>query len=188
MGLHTVLETADPAADTRRQRVLSMLAANPDITHAIISHTEIERDAVIVTLDIRDKATCELRIPIAKYDGSALQQVIEEYTGPTANITRGIKAATMISGYFLESTQVRVAAAQFASNFFLRILCTLTLAAVSRLLCIDLLVNLALVHMKRPYCNTADCHYVSRRTVWHWIEAGMPHVKEDTPHYHVLTN
>jgi hypothetical protein len=90
---HTALETADLAADTRRQQALSMLAANPDITHAIVSHTEIETDSVIVTLAIRDKATCELRIPKAKYDAFAVLRVIEQHTGPTANITRGIKGS-----------------------------------------------------------------------------------------------
>jgi hypothetical protein len=24
---------------------------------------------------------------------------------------------------------------------------------------------------------------MSRRTVWNWIEEGMPHVKDDTPQY-----
>jgi hypothetical protein len=61
-----------------------MLAADPGITYAITSDTEIEPDAMIVTLAIRDKGACELRIPEDRYDGLALLQVIEEHTAPTA--------------------------------------------------------------------------------------------------------
>jgi hypothetical protein len=69
-----------PPAETRRRAVLCMLAANPGITYAITSDTEIEADAVIITLAIRDKATCELRIPKAKYDDFALLRLIAKQT------------------------------------------------------------------------------------------------------------
>ena len=58
--------------------MLSMLAANPGITHAIASNIEIEPDAVIITVSIRDKATCELTISKDRYDGLAILQMIEE--------------------------------------------------------------------------------------------------------------
>lgn len=113
--------TDDPddnvAAEARRQMVLAMLKENPGITNAITSDTEIEADAVIITPAIRYKATCELRIPKAKYDSSASLRVIEEHAESTANILRGKKAATMISGSFLELTQVRVGAAQYSRIF-----------------------------------------------------------------------
>jgi hypothetical protein len=83
----------DVAAEARRQMVLAMLKENPGITNAITSDTEIEADAVIITLAIRDKATCELRIPKAKYDAFALLRVMEAHTGPTANILRGKKGS-----------------------------------------------------------------------------------------------
>ncbi len=88
--------TDDPdadAAETRRQTILGMLKENPGITYAITSDTEIEADAVIITLAIRDKATCKLRIPKAKYDSSASLRVIEEHAESTANILRGKKGS-----------------------------------------------------------------------------------------------
>ncbi len=54
-----------------------MLAANPGINYAIIDDTEIEPDAVTVTLAIRDKAMCELRNPRDRYNGLALLEQIE---------------------------------------------------------------------------------------------------------------
>ncbi len=42
--------------------------------------------------------------------------------------------------------------------------------------------------VKQPYSNTADWHGVSRRTVWHWIEEGMPHVKDGMPRTPVRVN
>jgi hypothetical protein len=42
--------------------VLSMVANEPGITYALTSDTEADPDAVIITLAIRDKATCELKI------------------------------------------------------------------------------------------------------------------------------
>jgi hypothetical protein len=73
----------DFAADARRKEVLRMLIENPGITYAIVSDTELDPDAVIVTLAIRDKATCELRVPKAKYDGLALLQIIEQQASGT---------------------------------------------------------------------------------------------------------
>jgi hypothetical protein len=60
-----------------------MLAANSGITNAITSDTEIQPDAVIAMLIIRDKITCGLRIPKDRYDGLAILQMIEEHTGKT---------------------------------------------------------------------------------------------------------
>jgi hypothetical protein len=71
----------DSDRGARRQQALAMLAQEPAIRYAITTDTELETDAVIVTLAIRDKATCELRIPKDRYDGLALLKVIEEQTG-----------------------------------------------------------------------------------------------------------
>jgi hypothetical protein len=48
--------------------------------YALRSDTKAEPDTVIVTLVIRDGATCELRIPKDRYDGLAILQMIEEQT------------------------------------------------------------------------------------------------------------
>ncbi len=71
----------DAPGESRRQRVLAMLKESPGITYAITSDTEAEQDAVIITLAIRDKGTCELRIPKERYDGLAILQIIEAQTG-----------------------------------------------------------------------------------------------------------
>jgi hypothetical protein len=69
-------------AEARRQQVLTMLAEAPATTYAIATDTGTEPDAVILTLAIRDKATCELRILKARYDGLALLELIDKRTGP----------------------------------------------------------------------------------------------------------
>jgi hypothetical protein len=76
-----VMALPDPAAKTRREAVLAMLAQEPGLQHAITSHDELEPGAVILTLVVWDKATCELRIPKDKYDGLALLESIEKLTG-----------------------------------------------------------------------------------------------------------
>ena len=71
----------DPAAKARRQRVLAMLAERPEIRYAVITDTEADPEAVLLTLAIRGQATCELAIPRAKYDGTLLLDLIERYGG-----------------------------------------------------------------------------------------------------------
>ena len=70
----------DPAADARRRQVLGMLAANPDITYAFTSDDETDPEYVIITLAIRGKATCDLRIPRSRYDGFKVLDLIEQCT------------------------------------------------------------------------------------------------------------
>ena len=60
-----------------------MLAANSGISYAITSDTEIQPDAVIATVAIRDKVTFGLRIPKDRYDGVTILQMIKEHTGRT---------------------------------------------------------------------------------------------------------
>jgi hypothetical protein len=71
-----------PAYDSqaKRREVLSMLAENPGITHAIISDDETDPEYVIITLAIRGQATCDLRIPKARYDGLKVLDLIEQHT------------------------------------------------------------------------------------------------------------
>ena len=71
----------DPAAEARRQKVLVMLAANPGARYALVTDTESDPEGVILALAIRGRATCELRIPRAKYDPFLLLDLIERHGG-----------------------------------------------------------------------------------------------------------
>ena len=71
----------DPAAEARRQRVLAMLDENPGVRYAALTDTRADPDAVLLTLAIRGRATCELRIPKAKYDPFLLLDLIERHGG-----------------------------------------------------------------------------------------------------------
>ncbi len=69
----------DPAAEARRQRVLAMLAESRETRFAVLTDTDAEPDAVIMALAIRDKGTCELRVPREKYDLSLLIDLIQRH-------------------------------------------------------------------------------------------------------------
>jgi hypothetical protein len=62
----------DRRADQRRREGLSLLAQAADIDHAMVSVDDADRDAALVTLAIKGKTTCELRVPKARDDGFAL--------------------------------------------------------------------------------------------------------------------
>jgi hypothetical protein len=68
-----------PAAETRRLRVLAMLAERPSIRYAVLTDTQADPEVVIVTLAIRNVGTCELRIPRQKYDGVLLLELVERH-------------------------------------------------------------------------------------------------------------
>ena len=69
----------DPAVEARRQRVLAMLAERPGVRYAVVTDSEAEPDAVLLALAIRGRATCELRIPRDRYDGTLLLDLIERH-------------------------------------------------------------------------------------------------------------
>ncbi len=77
----------DPAAEARRQRVITMLAERPSIRYAVLTDTQTDPDTVILALAIRGAMpdggtiTCELAIPRAKYDGVLLLDLIERHGG-----------------------------------------------------------------------------------------------------------
>ena len=71
----------DPVAEARRQRVLSMLAENRSITYAAITDAESDPGSILLSLAIRDRASCELRIPRAKYDPFLLLTLLERHSG-----------------------------------------------------------------------------------------------------------
>jgi hypothetical protein len=67
----------DPAAEARRQRVLALLAADPARRMAVVC--DGEGDPVPVAVGIRDKGTCEVRIPAERFDSFALLELIERH-------------------------------------------------------------------------------------------------------------
>ncbi len=59
-----------------------MLAENPNTTYAFTSDDETDAEYVIITLAIRGKAACDLRIPRSRYDGFKVMDLIEQHTNP----------------------------------------------------------------------------------------------------------
>ena len=62
------------------EKIISNLEGDSELRYSLETHTDIEPDAVILTLAIRGKAACELRIPKSRYDGIALLELIEKHT------------------------------------------------------------------------------------------------------------
>jgi hypothetical protein len=70
----------DPVAEARRQRVLAMLDARPGIRYAV-TDLDADPEVVIVTLAVRGRTICELRVPrktirpcaVARADRTALR-------------------------------------------------------------------------------------------------------------------
>ena len=67
-------------SDHRVEKVIGKLQANPGRCYAMESHLDADPDAVILTLAIRGKGTCELRIPKSRYDAIALLELFEKHT------------------------------------------------------------------------------------------------------------
>ncbi len=74
-------QLTNPAAEARLQRALAMLAERHGSRYAVLTDTEAEPEAVILALAIRNRATCELRIPRDKYDPFLLLDLIEKHGG-----------------------------------------------------------------------------------------------------------
>lgn len=73
--------TPDPQAEARRERVLRMLQDSPGIAYAVVTDTEVDPDNVILALAIRGRATCELLVPRAKWDGVLFIDLLEKHCG-----------------------------------------------------------------------------------------------------------
>src|SRR5262245_58772593 len=71
----------NPPAEARRQQVLEMLGQNRTARYAFQTELEADPEAVLLTFAIRGKATCELRIPRAKYDGFLLLDLVRRHSG-----------------------------------------------------------------------------------------------------------
>ena len=72
-----------PAAKARRERVLAMLAENPNAWRAVLVDN-VDADPVLLTLAIRGQATCELAIPAARFDTFELLAMLDRH-GATAH-------------------------------------------------------------------------------------------------------
>ncbi len=72
-------QAATPA-DERIEKMIAKLEDNPGLRYAMETHTDVEPEAVILTLAIRGKGACELRIPKSRYDAFALLELIEKHT------------------------------------------------------------------------------------------------------------
>jgi len=68
------------SADNRIEKAISKLQADPCLRYAMEVHDDAEPEAVILTLAIRGKGACELRIPKSRYDAFALLELIEKHT------------------------------------------------------------------------------------------------------------
>ncbi len=67
-------------ADTRMARVINQLRGDPSLRYVIEAHDDVVLESVILSLEIRGKAACELRIPRSRYDAFALMELIEKHT------------------------------------------------------------------------------------------------------------
>lgn len=73
-------DTARTPTDDRMEREAGKLRGNPAMTYAMTAHDDIDPEAVILTLAIRGKGACEIRIPKSRYDAFALLELIEKHT------------------------------------------------------------------------------------------------------------
>lgn len=69
---------AELKREERCNKVLSMLADNPDIQRAFVTDTESDPDNVILTIAIRDQCTFEMTIPKTRYDSFMLLELISK--------------------------------------------------------------------------------------------------------------
>ncbi len=71
----------EAATEARRHKVLAMLRERPTVRYAVLTDTDSDPDAVIVALAIRGRASCELLIPRAKWDGVLFLELLEGHCG-----------------------------------------------------------------------------------------------------------
>ena len=81
LSLANLPESANRSpVDERTSKVVAKLEADPGLIYTMQTHDEVEPDSVILTLAIRGKGACELRIPKSRYDGFSLLELIEKHT------------------------------------------------------------------------------------------------------------
>jgi hypothetical protein len=74
----------DSAVDSRRRRVIDWFDRNPKLQRVILA--EDAADQVHVMVGLRGAATFELTIPRERYDGIALLELIEKYSGQQGGV------------------------------------------------------------------------------------------------------
>ena len=67
----------DAKCEERRQKVLKMLEARPEIQRAFVTDAETDSKHVTVTVAIRGQYSFELEIPKDRYDPFLLLEIIE---------------------------------------------------------------------------------------------------------------
>jgi hypothetical protein len=67
-------------SDERTSKMIAKLGGDPGLIYAMETHFNIYHEVVILTLAIRGKGACELRIPQSRYDGCALFELFEKHT------------------------------------------------------------------------------------------------------------
>lgn len=70
-----------PASERRRQRVLAMLDARPELTRAMVTDDESEPDQVVITVAIRGVGTADIRVPKDSYDPFRLLELLAAHNG-----------------------------------------------------------------------------------------------------------
>ena len=65
--------------EARRKRVVAMLAGNPALRLAVVC--DAEGDPVPVAVAIRDKGTCEVHIPAARFCPFKLLELVAKHGG-----------------------------------------------------------------------------------------------------------
>ena len=58
-----------------------MLRESPTVRYAAVTDANSDPDAVILTLAIRGRASCELRIPRQKWNGVLFLEMLEKHCG-----------------------------------------------------------------------------------------------------------
>ena len=69
----------DTVAEAWRCRVVAMLRNHSTMRYAAVTDTESDPDAVIVALAIRGRASCELLVPRAKWDGVLFLDLLNKH-------------------------------------------------------------------------------------------------------------
>ena len=64
--------------EQRREKVLRMLADNPNTQRAFIADMDSDFDDVILTIAIRDQCSFEMTIPKHKYDSFTVLEIIKK--------------------------------------------------------------------------------------------------------------
>ncbi|PTQ76738.1 hypothetical protein C8R26_11457 [Nitrosomonas oligotropha] len=69
---------AELRREERREKVLRMLAENPNTQRIFVTDTKSDSNSVILTFAIRDQYTFEMLIPQEKYDAFLLLELIDK--------------------------------------------------------------------------------------------------------------